>query len=135
MPVATPVRYLSEAPPPSALPLAPGSTPRSRPTPRPSSRPRTTASIPTATRRPELTIPPTVTPSAASLATGAFSESGSADGSGDEELSGDLEASGAGSGGECGLRDVGGRAQGSCTSSWAQTTSPQDLSPPRVAAR
>ncbi|XP_036163368.1 agrin isoform X7 [Myotis myotis] len=99
VPVATSVRYLSEAPPPSALPLAPGSTPRSRPTPRPSSQPRTTASIPRATRRPELTIPPTVTPSAASLATAAFSESGSADGSGDEELSGDLEASGAGSGG------------------------------------
>ncbi|XP_016077400.1 PREDICTED: agrin-like, partial [Miniopterus natalensis] len=97
--VATSVRYLSEAAPPSALPLAPGSTPHSRPTPRPSSHPRTTASIPRTTRRPVLTMPPTAPPSAASLATFAFSESGSADGSGDEELSGDLEASGAGSGG------------------------------------
>ncbi|XP_011384341.1 agrin isoform X2 [Pteropus vampyrus] len=96
--VATSEGDLTEAllPPPSALPLAPSSTPRSRPTPRP--QPWTTASIPRTTRRPELTVPPTAPPTAASLATSAFGESGSADG-GDEELSGDLEASGAGSGG------------------------------------
>ncbi|XP_019514045.1 PREDICTED: agrin isoform X4 [Hipposideros armiger] len=99
--VATSASNLREAllPPPSALPLAPSSTVRSRPTPRPSSQPWTTASIPRATRRPVLTMPPTAPPVAASLATSAFGESGSADGSGDEELSGDMEASGAGSGG------------------------------------
>ncbi|KAF5920300.1 hypothetical protein HPG69_007606 [Diceros bicornis minor] len=85
--------------PPSALPLAPGSTPHSRPTPRPSSRSWTTASIPRTTERPMLTMPPTASPATASLASSAFGESGSADGSGDEELSGDLEASGASSGG------------------------------------
>ncbi|XP_070462267.1 agrin isoform X13 [Equus przewalskii] len=85
--------------PPSALPLAPSSTPHSRPTPRPSPRPWTTASIPRTTERPVLTMPPTASLPAASLASSAFGESGSADGSGDEELSGDLEASGASSGG------------------------------------
>ncbi|ELV12779.1 Agrin [Tupaia chinensis] len=99
--VTIPELFPSEAlpAPPSALPLAPGTTPRSQSTPSPSPRLWTTASIPKTTARPVLTMPPTTPPTAASLATSAFGESGSADGSGDEELSGDQEASGGGSGG------------------------------------
>nr|XP_045006946.1 agrin isoform X2 [Jaculus jaculus] len=97
----TPEQLLSKAlpPSPSALPLAPSSTSRSRPTPLPTSRPRTTASVPRTTAWPVLTVPPTAPSAVTSLATSVFSESGSADGSGDEELSGDQEASGGGSGG------------------------------------
>nr|XP_012631826.1 agrin isoform X1 [Microcebus murinus] len=101
-PVTSSGLVLNEAlppPPPSALPLAPGSTSHSRPTRPPPPRPRTTASVPRTPVRPVLTVPPTAPSPAPSLATSAFAESGSADGSGDQELSGDQEASGGGSGG------------------------------------